>query len=95
MRISNFELFVSVVARSTAPRQFSAWQGLSLSGDRQIVAEWRGRMAWKPATPQLELVLPAGSASQFHPTAVEKPTRPARRSGSLIRQALYLDQEHA
>ena len=52
-------------------------------------------MVWKPATPQLELVLPAGSASQFHPTAVEKPTRPARRSGSLIRQALYLDQEDA
>ena len=52
-------------------------------------------MAWKPANPQLELVLPAGSASQFHPTVVEKPTRPSRRAGSLIRQALYLDQEDA
>ena len=52
-------------------------------------------MAWKPATPQLELVFSAGSASQFHPTVVERPTRSARRSGSLIRQALYLDQEDA
>ena len=52
-------------------------------------------MAWKPATPQLELVLPAGSASQFHLTGIEKPTLPARRSGSPIRQALYLDQEDA
>ena len=52
-------------------------------------------MVWKPATPQLELVLPGAPASQFHPTVVEKPTRPSRRSGSLIRQALYLDQEDA
>jgi hypothetical protein len=49
-------------------------------------------MVWKPATPQLELVLPGAPASQFHPTAVE---RRGRRSGSLIRQALYLDQEDA
>ncbi|MFN7942437.1 MAG: replication protein RepA [Thermoanaerobaculia bacterium] len=52
-------------------------------------------MAWKPATPQLELVLPGAPASQFHPTPVERPSRSARRSGSLIRQALYLDQEDA
>jgi len=49
-------------------------------------------MVWKPATPQLELVLPGAPASQFHPTAVE---RRGRRSGSLIRQALSLDQEDA
>jgi hypothetical protein len=49
-------------------------------------------MVWKPTTTQLELVLPGAPASQFHPTAVE---RRGRRSGSLIRQALDLDQEDA
>jgi len=29
-------------------------------------------MAWKPATPQLELVLPGAPASQLHPRAVER-----------------------
>ena len=37
-------------------------------------------------------MLPGAPASQFHPTAVE---RRGRRSGGLIRQALYLDQEDA
>lgn len=49
-------------------------------------------MAWKSATPQLSLVLPGAPASQFHLTNVE---RQSRRSGSLIRQARYLDQEDA
>jgi len=49
-------------------------------------------MAWKSATPQLSLALAGTQASQFHLLDVEK--RP-RRSGSLIRQALYLDQEDA
>lgn len=52
-------------------------------------------MAWKPATPQLELVLSGTPASQFHSTDVEAKPRQSRRSGSLIRQALYLDQEDA
>jgi len=55
-----------------------------------------GSTAWKSATPQLSLALPGGdSASQFHSTDVEIEARKARRTGSLIRQALYLDQEHA
>jgi hypothetical protein len=52
-------------------------------------------MVWKPATPQLELVLPGAPASQFHSTDVEPRARQTRRAGSLIRQALYLDQEDA
>ncbi|MBP9145745.1 MAG: pirin [Thermoanaerobaculia bacterium] len=54
-----------------------------------------GKTAWKSATPQLSLVLPGAPASQFHSTAVEIGSRKARRAGSLIRQALYLDQEDA
>ena len=38
---------------------------------------------------------PWSGSVTFHPTAVERPSRPARRSGGLIRQALYLDQENA
>ena len=52
-------------------------------------------MAWKSATPQLELVLVGVPASQFHSTDVESRPRRARRSGSLIRQVLHLDQEDA
>ncbi|MEZ5313917.1 MAG: replication protein RepA [Thermoanaerobaculia bacterium] len=53
------------------------------------------KTVWKSATPQLSLVLPGAPASQFHSTDVESESRKARRSGSLIRQALYLDQEDA
>ena len=53
------------------------------------------KTAWKSATPQLSLVLPGDPASQFHSTDVEIGSRKARRSGSLIRQALFLDQEDA
>lgn len=52
-------------------------------------------MERKEPARQLSLGIVEAQASQFHATAVEKPTRPARRSGSLIRQALYLDQEDA
>ncbi len=52
-------------------------------------------MVWKSATPQLSLVLPGAPASQFHSTTVEIGSRKSRRAGSLIRQALYLDQEDA
>ena len=52
-------------------------------------------MVWKPATPQLKLVLPGAPASQFHSTDVEPRARQTKRAGSLIRQALYLDQEDA
>lgn len=52
-------------------------------------------MVWKPANPQLELVLPGAPASQFHSADVEPRARQTKRSGSLIRQALYLDQEDA
>ncbi len=34
-----------------------------------------GNTAWKPATPQLSLVLPGAPASQFHSTVVERPIR--------------------
>jgi hypothetical protein len=48
---------------------------------------------------QLSLAIPSAQASQFHLTGVEVgPAGPAgrsRRAGSLIRQALYLDQEDA
>jgi hypothetical protein len=48
---------------------------------------------------QLSLAMPDARASQFHLTGVEAgpggPTSRTRRSGSLIRQALYLDQEDA
>ena len=54
-----------------------------------------GSTAWKSATPQLSMVLPGVSASQFHSTDVEIGARKANRTGSLIRQALYLDQEDA
>ncbi len=54
-----------------------------------------GKTAWKSATPQLSLVLPGAPASQFHSTVVESGSRKSRRAGSLIRQALYLDQEDA
>ncbi len=54
-----------------------------------------GKTAWKSATPQLSLVLPGAPASQFHSKDVEIRRRQAGRSGSLIRQALYLDQEDA
>jgi hypothetical protein len=53
------------------------------------------KTAWKSATPQLSLVLPGAPASQFHSTDVEIGSRKSRRAGSLIRQALYLDQEDA
>ena len=52
-------------------------------------------MAWKSATPQLSLVLPGAPASQFHSTDVETRSRKSRRAGSLIRQALHLDEEDA
>ena len=52
-------------------------------------------MERKEPARQLSLGIVEAQASQFHATAVEKPTLPARRSGSLIRQALYLDQEDA
>ncbi len=52
-------------------------------------------MAWKPATPQLELVLSGTPASQFHSTDVEAKPRQSRRSGSLVGQAPDLDQEDA
>jgi len=52
-------------------------------------------MAWKSATPQLSLVIPGTPASQSSSTDVEIRPRRARRSGSLIREALYLDQEDA
>jgi hypothetical protein len=54
-----------------------------------------GKTAWKSATPQLSLVLPGVPPSQFHSTVVESGSRKPRRVGSLIRQALYLDQEDA
>jgi hypothetical protein len=54
-----------------------------------------GKTAWKPATPQLSLVLPGAPASQFHSSDVEIGSRKSRRAGSLIRQALYLHQEDA
>ena len=51
---------------------------------------------------QLSLAIPGARASQFHLTDVEAgpgglpgPRGRSRRSGSLIRQALYLDQEDA
>lgn len=49
-------------------------------------------MAWKSPTVQLELLQPGATAAQFHATDVEKRSR---RSGSLIRRALSLDQEDA
>jgi hypothetical protein len=54
-----------------------------------------GKTAWNSATPQLSWVLPGAPASQFHPSDVEIGSRKSRRAGSLIRQALYLDQEDA
>lgn len=54
-----------------------------------------GDTAWKPATPQLSLVLPGDPASHFHSADVEIESRKARRSDSLIHEALYLDQEDA
>ncbi len=54
-----------------------------------------GRTAWKCANPELSLVLPGAPASQFHSAVVESGSRKPRRAGSLIRQALYLDQEDA
>src|SRR5690606_19500733 len=62
-------------------------------------AERRGHMAgstaWKSATPQLSAVLPGDAATQFHSTDVEIGPRKARRTGSLIRQALCLHQADA
>jgi len=52
-------------------------------------------MAWKSATPQLSLVLPGAQASLFHSSVVVIGSRKSWRSGSLIRQALYLDLEDA
>ena len=49
-------------------------------------------MESKESPRQLSLAVVEPAASQFHSTAVEKRTR---RSGSLIRQALFLDQEDA
>jgi hypothetical protein len=49
-------------------------------------------MKRNPPPRQLSLAVGEPRASQFHPTAVEKQPR---RPGSLIRQALFLDQEDA
>jgi hypothetical protein len=49
-------------------------------------------MERKSSFSQLGLALAGGQASQFHPTVVE---RRSRRSRSLIREALLLDQEDA
>ncbi len=71
------------------------WGPASLSGIRCKAAERRGSRVWKSATPQLSLVLPGAPASQFHSAGVEIGSRKSRRAGSLIRQALSLDQEDA
>jgi hypothetical protein len=52
-------------------------------------------MERKAPARQLSLGIVEAEASPFHPTSVERPSRSARRSGSLIRQALCLDQEDA
>ena len=54
-----------------------------------------GQYGLEVRNPQLSLVLPGAPASQFHSATVDIGSRKSRRAGSLIRQALYLDQEDA